>query len=167
MLIYGMVVGRSTFLRHGYERFIFEFLAREFYLIRRIWRKFRRAQQNAWKYAVSFSYRDTLILFLARSLSPSLLPSSSWKQATRFQRTSHGWKQDMEIHLELPSLLYECRRREYLRAIFRHSRTQLCKQVFASGVKESIAATLQRYRSSFSTISDERKFPILRSKFYI
>lgn len=73
----------------------------------------------------------------------------------------------MEIHLELPSLLYECRRREYLRAIFRHSRTQLCKQVFASGVKESIAATLQRYRSSFSTISDERKFPILRSKFYI
>lgn len=50
MLIYGMVVGRSTFLRHGYERFTFEFLAREFYLIRRIWRKFRefrRQQQNA------------------------------------------------------------------------------------------------------------------------
>lgn len=41
----------------------------------------------------------------------------------------------MEIHLELPSVRYECRQ-EYFCPIFRHSRTQLCKQVFATGVRK-------------------------------
>lgn len=157
-----MVVVCSTFLRDCYERFTFESLAREFYLIHNGFvGNFVKRKTLKNTLFFFFLYRDCAIPLFSLSLSPSL-PSSFlfFETSHSIERTSHGWKQDMEIHLELPSPLYECRR-GYLRAIFRHSRTQLCKQVFASGVKESIVATLQRYRSSFSSISAERKFPIL------
>lgn len=94
-----MVVVCSTFLRHCYERFTFESLAREFYLIHNgfvgnfVKRKTLKNTLFFFFFCIAIArYPYSLFPFLL----PFLLPSSSSKQATRSKghRTgeSKTWK---------------------------------------------------------------------------